>query len=37
MVNNAGTATIASPSGPDSDSDGFAVADGSKAPAPPKS
>jgi hypothetical protein len=36
MVNNAGTATIATPSGPDSDSDGFTVAHGSKAPAPPK-
>ena len=37
MLNNAGSAVIASPSGPDSDSDGFTVADGSKAPAPPKS
>jgi hypothetical protein len=37
MTNNAGSAVIASPSGPDSDSDGFTVADGSKAPAPPKS
>jgi hypothetical protein len=37
MVANSGTPVIASPSGPDSDSDGFTVADGSKAPAPPKS
>jgi len=37
MINNAGSAVIASPSAPDSDSDGFTVADGSKAPPPPKS
>ena len=37
MVNNNDTAVIASPSGPDSDSDGFTVADGSKSPPPPKS
>lgn len=37
MVNNGGTAVIASPSAIDSDGDGFAMADGSKSPAPPKS
>ncbi len=37
MVNNADTATIASPSNPDSDNDGFTVADGSTQPAPPSS
>jgi hypothetical protein len=37
MVNNGGTAIIASPSAPDSDHDGFTMADGSKSPAPPKS
>jgi Peptidase A4 family len=37
MVNNADTATIAAPSNPDSDNDGFAVAYGSTQPAPPSS
>jgi Peptidase A4 family len=37
MVNNSGTAHIATPSKPDSDSDGFTVAYGSKPPPPPKS
>jgi hypothetical protein len=37
MLNNAGTATIASPSAPDSDHDGFTVADGATSPPPPKS
>ena len=37
MVNNAGTAIIASPSKPDSDNDGFAVADSATAPPPPSS
>lgn len=37
MVNNGGTAIIASPSAVDSDGDGFTVADGSKPPAKPKS
>jgi hypothetical protein len=37
MVNNAGTAIIAYPSLPDADHDGFTVADGGKAPPPPKS
>jgi|ERR1022692_5969 hypothetical protein len=37
MLNNTDTADIASPSKPDSDSDGFTVAYGSKSPAPPKS
>lgn len=37
MVNNAGTAVIASPSAADSDSDGFKVADGPTAPSPPGS
>lgn len=37
MVNNAGTAIIASPSAPDSDGDGFTMADGAKSPPPPKS
>ena len=37
MLNNAGTADIASPSVPDSDSDGFAVAYGPTAPPAPKS
>jgi hypothetical protein len=37
MVNDAGTAVIASPSAADSDSDGFTVAYGSKSPPPPKS
>jgi hypothetical protein len=37
MVNNAGTAVIASPSAPDSDSDGFTVADGSTSPPAPSS
>jgi len=37
MINNAGTAVIAAPSAPDSDGDGFAVAYGSKSPAPPPS
>jgi hypothetical protein len=37
MVNNSDTAFIASPSNPDSDNDGFAVADGSTQPAPPSS
>jgi len=34
MVNNAGTATIASPSAPSANGKTFAVADGSKSPAP---
>ena len=37
MVNNAGTAFIASPSNPDSDNDGFTVADGNVQPSPPSS
>ena len=37
MVNNADTADIASPSNPDSDNDGFTVADGSTSPPPPAS
>jgi len=37
MLNNPGTAIIASPSAPDSDSDGFTVADGATSPPPPKS
>jgi hypothetical protein len=37
MVGNTGSPTLASPSAPDSDSDGFTVADGSKSPPPPKS
>src|SRR5262249_10173580 len=37
MVNNGGTAVIASPSAIDSDGDGFTMADGAKSPAPPKS
>jgi Peptidase A4 family len=37
MLGNSGTAPIASPSLADRDSDGFAVADGSTAPPPPKS
>ncbi len=37
MINNAATKVIAAPSNADSDSDGFAVAYGSKAPAAPKS
>jgi hypothetical protein len=37
MINNAGTAVIAAPSSADTDGDGFTVAYGSKAPAPPKS
>jgi len=37
MVGNTGSPVLASPSGPDSDSDGFAVADGSTPPPPPKS
>jgi len=37
MLDNAGSATIAAPSQPDKDSDGFALADGSVEPAPPKS
>jgi Peptidase A4 family len=37
MVNNADTAVIASPSNPDSDNDGFTVADGSTQPPPPSS
>lgn len=37
MVNNAGTAIIASPSAGDTDSDGFTVADGSTSPSPPSS
>ncbi len=37
MVNNAGTAIIASPSAADTDSDGFTVADGSTSPSPPNS
>jgi Peptidase A4 family len=37
MVNNADTAIIASPSNPDSDNDGFTVADGSTSPPPPSS
>jgi hypothetical protein len=37
MLNNAGTTSIASPSNPDSDNDGFTVADGSTQPPPPSS
>jgi hypothetical protein len=37
MVNNAGSAIIASPSAVDKDSDGFTLADGNVEPAPPKS
>ena len=37
MVNDSNTAHIATPSKPDSDSDGFTVAYGSKAPPPPSS
>jgi hypothetical protein len=37
MLNNAGTKVISDPSKPDSDTDGFAVAHGSTAPAPPSS
>jgi hypothetical protein len=37
MLNNAGTAVIASPSAADTDSDGFTVADGSTSPSPPTS
>jgi hypothetical protein len=37
MVNNADTAIIASPSNPDSDNNGFTVADGSVQPPPPAS
>ncbi len=37
MLNNADTAYIASPSNPDSDNDGFTVADGSTQPPPPSS
>ena len=37
MFNDASSAIIASPSRPDSDNDGFTVADGSVEPAPPKS
>lgn len=37
MVNNADTAYIASPSNPDSDNDGFTVADGATQPPPPSS
>jgi hypothetical protein len=37
MVNNGGTAIIASPSRPDADHDGFTMADGSKSPPAPKS
>jgi hypothetical protein len=37
MQNTAGTKTIAIPSQPDSDSDGFTIADGKTAPPPPKS
>jgi len=37
MFNNAGTEVIAAPSSPDSDVDGFTVADGSTSPPPPKS
>ncbi len=36
MTNNGGNKIIAIPSKPDADSDGFAVADGSVAPKPPK-
>jgi Peptidase A4 family len=35
MVNNSGSAVIASPSAPSSNDEGFTVADGSKAPPPP--
>jgi hypothetical protein len=34
MTNNAGSAIIASPSAPSSNGEAFAVADGSKSPAP---
>ena len=37
MLNNADTATIAAPSNPDSDNDGFTVAYGSTQPPPPSS
>ncbi len=37
MVNSTNTAVISMPSGPDSDTDGFAVAYGSQAPNPPSS
>jgi Peptidase A4 family len=37
MVNSADTAIIASPSKPDSDNDGFTVADGATSPPPPSS
>jgi Peptidase A4 family len=37
MLNNAGTKIIAAPSLPDSDGDGFALADGATSPAPPSS
>jgi hypothetical protein len=37
MTNSAGTKVIATPSAPDSASDGFTVVDGSVAPKPPKS
>ncbi len=37
MYNNTATEKIASPSEPDSDNDGFTVADGSVSPPPPKS
>jgi hypothetical protein len=37
MTSNSGTKVIAIPSAPDSDLDGFAVVDGSVAPAPPSS
>jgi Peptidase A4 family len=37
MLNNADTAVIATPSKPDSDNDGFTVADGATAPPPPSS
>jgi hypothetical protein len=37
MVNNAGTTIIASPSSPDSDNDGYTLADGATSPPPPSS
>ena len=37
MDKTAGTKAIATPSAPDSDTDGFTVADGPRAPKPPKS
>ncbi len=37
MLNNAGTTVIASPSVPDSDNDGFTVADSATSPPPPSS